>query len=103
MSMHTTIQTKLTTAFNPEHIEVVDETSQHNVPAGAESHFKVLVVSQYFEGMPLIKQHRAVNAALQAELRDHLHALAIHTMTPAEWFAKAGRMPPSPPCMGGDK
>jgi BolA protein len=44
-----------------------------------------------------------VNAALAEELAGGVHALALHTMTPEEWFAKGGQAPESPPCLGGSK
>lgn len=94
------LQNKLMAALQPEHLAVVDETTQHNVPPDAESHFKVLIVSPQFEGMSLLKRHQTVNAVLKAELQQ-IHALALHTMTPEEWFNKAGQAPHSPPCLGG--
>ncbi|MCL4164638.1 UNVERIFIED_CONTAM: hypothetical protein GTU68_012325 [Idotea baltica] len=72
----------------------------HNVPEGSESHFKVTVVSTEFEGQRLIGRHRMVNKALSEEL-EIIHALAIHTMTPDEYFAKSGKVPDSPECLGG--
>jgi BolA protein len=95
------IESKLSDAFSPMHVEVVDESHMHNVPAGAESHFKVTLVSEQFTGKTLIARHREVNTALKAELENGIHALALHTMTPEEWFAKGGQAPESPPCMGG--
>jgi BolA protein len=44
-----------------------------------------------------------VNRTLSAELQGGVHALALHTMTPEEWFAKGGDVPASPECMGGSK
>lgn len=41
--------------LQPIHYEVVNESYMHNVPKGAETHFKVLVVSTKFESLPLIK------------------------------------------------
>lgn len=41
--------------LQPIHLEVVNESYMHNVPKGAETHFKVLVVSEKFESLPLIK------------------------------------------------
>ena len=63
------IRTKLTTAFSPQHLDVVNESSMHNVPKGSETHFKVVVVADQFEGKSLIQRHRMVNAVLQQELR----------------------------------
>lgn len=47
----------ITTKLEPIHLEVVNESYMHNVPKGAETHFKVLVVSGKFESLPLIKVH----------------------------------------------
>lgn len=103
MSMQKNIEDKLTTAFSPLHVTVENETHMHNVPEDSESHFKVTVVSTEFEDQMLIKRHRAVNAVLAEELNGQIHALALHTMTPDEWFAKGGEAPESPPCLGGGK
>jgi len=97
------IETKLQSDFSPLHLEVVNESHMHNVPPGSESHFKVTLVTDAFAGLPLLRRHRAVNAVLADELAGGVHALALHTMTPEEWFAKGGAAPESPPCMGGSK
>lgn len=103
MSMQDKIAVKLTLDFKPIHIEVIDESHTHNVPEDGESHFKVTLVSEAFNGQPLITRHRAVNASLEGDIRNAIHALALHTMTPEEWFAKGGVVPQSPDCMGGGK
>lgn len=100
MSMLQRIEQKLNTDLQPIHIEVINETHMHNVPKDAESHFKVIVVSEQFSGLSLIKQHRMVNAALADEM-NQIHALALHTYTPDQWFERANGAPESPPCHGG--
>lgn len=95
------IEETIQTALQPLYLDVVDESYMHAGPADAESHFKVLVVSETFDGVPLIERHRTVNALLDEELRVGLHALTMHTWTPAEWHAKGGAAPESPPCQGG--
>jgi BolA protein len=102
MSMQQKIETRLQEQFSPLHLEVVNESHMHNVPPGSESHFKVTLVCEQFDGQMLIKRHRAVNQAL-GEIMTEIHALALHTMTPEEWFAKGGQAPESPPCLGGGK
>lgn len=103
MDTQKAINDKLSQDFSPMFIEVLDESHMHNVPEGAQSHFKVTLVSEQFAGKPLIQRHRAVNASLDGAIRDAIHALALHTMTPEEWFAKGGIAPASPPCLGGGK
>jgi len=102
MTIQTIIEEKLEQAFTPEFLEVVNESYMHNVPEGSESHFKVTVVSKEFEGKMLLARHRAVNKTLEEELKS-IHALAIHTLTPEQYFEKAGKVADSPECLGGSK
>ena len=101
MNMQTTIEEKLTETLKPEVLEVINESHMHSGPA-TESHFKVVAVSNEFEGKMLIARHRMINAALAEEL-NQIHALALHTMTPDEYFEKAGKVADSPLCEGGSK
>ncbi|MEJ2059699.1 MAG: BolA/IbaG family iron-sulfur metabolism protein [Gammaproteobacteria bacterium] len=103
MNTQQQIEQKLSSGLAPEVLEVTNESHMHNVPPGSESHFKVVVVSGEFEGKRLVQRHRMVNALLAEELAGGVHALALHTMTPDEYFDKAGRAPDSPPCLGGGK
>tara|TARA_A100001037_G_scaffold300991_1_gene329588 strand:+ start:569 stop:883 length:315 start_codon:yes stop_codon:yes gene_type:complete len=102
MSVQTNITEKLENELEPAHLEVVNESGNHNVPAGSESHFKVVVAAQKFEGMRRLARHRLVNQILAPELEGAVHALALHTMTPDEYFERAGIAPDSPECMGGE-
>jgi len=103
MSMQETIKSKLTTALDPDILDIINETHMHNVPVDAESHFKVIAVSKRFEGKMLIARHRMINEALSEELAgsNGIHALSLHTMTPEEYFVKAGKVSDSPECLGG--
>jgi BolA protein len=103
MSRKQRIEQAITKGLQPMHLEVIDESHMHNVPEGAESHFKLLVVSEQFADEKLIGRHRRVNALLRGELDGGMHALAIHAWTPDEWFEKGGTAPDSPQCMGGSK
>ena len=104
MNIAATIEQKLLSAFSPTHLDVVNESHQHNVPPGSESHFKVVIVSKNFEGERLIKRHRAINQVLASELAEHIHALALHTYTEKEWQEYfADSVPLSPACLGGGK
>ena len=100
MSIQSAIEQKLG-ALNPQFLNVENESHKHNVPEGSESHFRVTVVSEQFDGKMLVARHRLVNQILNQELADSVHALALHTMTPDEWFEKVGTAAESPPCLGG--
>jgi len=104
MTTSVTIEKKLLSAFSPLHLEVINESNNHNVPPNSESHFKVIIVSKNFEGKRLIQRHRTVNSVLSEELSNKIHALALHTYTEKEWHdVYADNMPLSPNCLGGSK
>lgn len=103
MSIQQQIETKLANQLQPQHLQVINESSNHNVPAGSESHFKVVVVSDQFQSKNLLARHRLVNQILSGELHDKIHALALHTYTSDEWHNQYGNAPMSPPCLGGGK
>ncbi len=103
MNVQQIIEQKIKTRLNPVHLEVRNESRMHNVPPGSESHFKVTVVSDLFEGKMPVARHRLLNETLAEELAGPVHALSLHTLTPAEWQAKGGQVPRSPPCLGGSK
>ena len=103
MNRQTTIETLLTQSLTPLHLEVLDESHMHAVPVGAQSHFRVLVVSDQFEGEGALARHRRVNGLLREEFGRGLHALALHAWTPPEWFERGGAVPQSPLCQGGGK
>jgi BolA protein len=102
MSMQTTIEQKLSGELEVDYLQVENESHLHNVAPGAESHFKVTIVSNSFDDQMLIKRHRAVNQILQQEMQQ-IHALALHTLTPQEWQARGGLVAASPKCRGGGK
>lgn len=96
------ITKKLEEAFSPDHLQVINESASHNVPEGSESHFKVVLVSQSFEGQSAVKRHQSVYSVLAKELQSGVHALALHTYLPLEW-KKQQSVPNSPDCLGGSK
>ena len=103
MVVQTSIEHKIQGALHPVFLEVANESHMHNVPSGSESHFKVTVVSQEFDGKLPVARHRILNRLLTEELGGAVHALSLHTFTPEEWQDKNGNIRKSPPCMGGSK
>ena len=93
-------------SFTPLHLEVVNESGNHNVPAGSETHFKVVIVADAFEGRPLVQRHRAVHKAVATQLAGPVHALSVHAYSEGQWQAMLeaqAASPQSPPCLGGSK
>ncbi len=88
MRMNDLITEKLTKAFAPESLRVVDESHQHEGHAGhrpgGETHFRLYIVSDAFRGKSRLERHRMINTALAGELAGGVHALAIHAAAPGE-------------------
>lgn len=88
MTTRDRIMQKLTTAFAPARLEVVDESHQHAGHAGSrpggETHYRVHIVSEAFQGKSRVERHRMVNETLSGELAGGVHALAIHASAPGE-------------------
>jgi BolA family transcriptional regulator, general stress-responsive regulator len=78
---------KLSEAFAPEALEVIDESHLHAGHSGArpegETHFRVRIVSKAFAGQTRVAQQRLVNAVVAEELKTRVHALALETRAPA--------------------
>jgi BolA protein len=88
MSRAARIEAKLTEAFHPLRLEVIDESHLHaghrGSPGSGESHFRVLIVAGAFAGKSRLARHRLVNAALASELEGQIHALALELRAPGE-------------------
>jgi BolA protein len=82
------ITRKLTEAFDPESVRVVDESHHHAGHAGhrpgGQTHFRVYIVAEAFRGKTRIERHRMINTLLAAELKGGVHALAILAAAPGE-------------------
>ncbi|MCC6205761.1 MAG: BolA family transcriptional regulator [Hyphomicrobiales bacterium] len=96
MSIRKTIEDKLTQAFAPERLLVINEShlhaGHHHEESGhhavfdgeGETHFRVRIVSAAFAGMSRVARHRAIHDLLAAELKAGVHALAIEPAAPGE-------------------
>jgi BolA protein len=99
--MQAIIEQKLEEAFTPSYLLVENESHMHGGSA-LESHFKVTIVAEKFSDQRLLQRHRSVNQLLEEELKNNIHALAMHTYTPVEW-ERIEMSPASPDCRGGSK
>ncbi len=81
MSVTEEIRNRLQAAFEPDALEVVDDSESHRGHAGYRdgggSHFNVLIRAGAFQGQSRIQRHRAVHAALGADLLGRIHALSL--------------------------
>lgn len=98
----TQIENWIQQTLAPTHLEVEDESSHHAVAPGAESHFRVVIVSEAFSKKSLVERHRLIYAGLGKLFADSLHALSLQLFTQAEWDARNQVANESPACAGGD-
>ncbi len=101
MSACKKIELVLKKSLAPSHLEVINESFMHNVEPGAESHVRVIAVSEAFEGLNLVKRHQAIYELIGEELAGPIHAITLHTFTTSEWQDRNESTHPSPDCKGG--
>jgi BolA protein len=102
VSVEDQIQTFLNEGLNLAHLELENESHMHGGNR-LDTHFKLVVVSDDFEGKRLIQRHQAIFGLLSDLMQNPIHALSMHLYTQAEWAEKSGTVPASPKCMGGSK
>jgi BolA protein len=87
-SMAARMERKLTEAFAPTRLTIVDDSHKHAGHSGwregGETHFRVEIVSAAFAGQSRVARQRAVYAAVAEELGERVHALQLRTATPEE-------------------
>lgn len=94
------IASRVKARFNPSHYELINESEQHlsgRRDPQAETHFKLIMVSQTFSSLSQVQRHQEVYRLLGDLLPDKVHALSLHLFSPPEW---QGEVPDSPPCAG---
>jgi acid stress-induced BolA-like protein IbaG/YrbA len=72
------IETSIRAGLACTHLEVT----------GDGAHFEAVVVSPSFAGLPRVRQHQLVYAALGDRMREEIHALSMKTFSPEEWAAR---------------
>ena len=80
-----TIRQRLVKAFNPESLELVDDSARHAGHTGNKAgggHYLVTIVSDVFAGKSTIQRHRMVYEALGDMMKSEIHALSIKALTP---------------------
>ena len=75
--------------FQPEFLEIIDESHLHaghmGAVPGVSTHFRVKIVSDKFEKVLPVKQHKMVYAALKDQMDGPVHALALQTIKSSKW------------------
>ncbi len=81
------IRQRLMSALQPESLDIEDDSARHagHASAGGGGHFNVVIVSDRFVGLGLIKRHRMVYDAVADMMNSEIHALSMKTYTPDEF------------------
>jgi len=103
MEREAKIRSLLESEFEISEMRLDNESHMHSVPENSETHFKLVLVSNAFNGVRKVARHQKVYAVLQEVLDEGLHALALHLFTPEEWAEQSDQTLASPNCMGGSK
>lgn len=89
MSIRVKIEEKLAAAFQPQYLEVLNESHLHaghqeHFDGAGETHLRLRIIADAFTGMSRLERHRAINAVVAEELVDPVHAFAIEAAAPGE-------------------
>jgi len=76
----------LTETFNPELLDIVDNSAAHAGHAGASGggHYHVTIAAEAFTGKTLVQRHQLVYQALGDMMKEQIHALGINAFSPSE-------------------
>src|SRR5690349_3819837 len=88
------IRSKLQSAFDPEELDVVDDSRRHAGHAGARDgrgHFNVRILSREFSGKRTVERHRMVYAALGQLMQTDIHALGLVALSPDDSESSKGK------------
>ncbi|WP_386695665.1 BolA family protein [Lonepinella sp. MS14435] len=100
MSKQQELEKRLIAEFQPHFVKIENESYMHSSGKGANSHFKIVLVSDKFNSIRQVARHRLIYQLLAQDLANGIHALALHTYTPTEWQNLQGNYPKSPNCAG---
>lgn len=82
----TYLHEKLTEAFSPDDLEIINEShlhaGHHGHDGAGETHLRIRIVSEAFKPLSRVERHRAINAIVQPKIDEGLHACAIEAKTP---------------------
>jgi BolA protein len=81
------ITNTLSCSLNLSSLKIINESPMHNVPEGSESHFKIVVVTNDFNNLSIIKRHKLIYKTLD-HLMSKIHALSIHAFNEEEFKLK---------------
>ena len=100
MSKQQELLERIQAEFQPHFATVENESHKHSSGRGADSHFKLVIVSDAFEGMRKVQRHQKLYQLFDDDLKNGIHALALHLYTKNEWESLGKAFPKSPNCLG---
>ena len=95
MSKQQELLERIQAEFQPHFVTVENESHMHSSGRGADSHFKLVIVSDVFEGMRKVQRHQKLYQLFADDLKN-----GIHLYTKSEWESLGEAFPKSPNCLG---
>ena len=83
MSKQQELLERIQAEFQPHFVTVENESHMHSSGRGADSHFKLVIVSDVFEGMRKVQRHQKLYQLFADDLKNGIHALALHLIQKA--------------------
>lgn len=86
-------------SLNPSVLIIENESHLHHLGKGANTHFKLIVVSKSFNNKSRVLRHQMVYQLLSEQIKQEIHALSLKLFTPKEWNESDLDLE-SAPCLG---
>ncbi len=105
MKIESSIRQKIESEFTPDYYELENESHKHSGGPNRETHFRTLIVSDFFKGKSRVERARIVHDLLANELSSGIHALSQRMFTLGEWtkLSDDQKLMISPSCLGRGK
>ena len=100
MSVASQLEQLVRQSINCIEFYLENESHMHSGPA-AESHFKLILISDDFVTKRAVQRHQLLYKILAELMNNPIHALALHLFTLDEWAVKEDKQLLSPKCLGG--
>jgi BolA protein len=100
MKIEPFLHSKILEVFHPEYYFIENQSAQHFGPGPFETHFKIVIVSNVFDGLKSLQRHRIVQEKLEL---NKIKASSLSLFTSKEWVEAKGEFTDSPSCMHSQK
>ncbi|NIH16518.1 MAG: BolA/IbaG family iron-sulfur metabolism protein [Buchnera aphidicola (Periphyllus lyropictus)] len=85
------IKKKIKNQIKIKKIKITNQSSVHKNLKKKYSHFKIIIISNYFFRKEILERHRTIYNILSKEIKNKIHGIELYTYTEKEWNIKKNK------------